>query len=148
MPPQLPSQNQSSPRVLQGDLSALSPALKEFVDLNVTLCQPDALHICDGSEEENRAVLTQLEEQGLIKKLLTADLTKRYGCLKGGATDVRKHKWFASTDWDALIGKTAAAPIIPEIKNPTDTSNFDPYPDSVEEPDLPVYTGKDPFENF
>ena len=39
------------------------------MDLNVTLCQPDALHICDGSEEENRAVLTQLEEQGLIKKL-------------------------------------------------------------------------------
>ncbi|KAF3856827.1 hypothetical protein F7725_017550 [Dissostichus mawsoni] len=69
MPPQLSSQNQSSPRVLQGDLSALSPALKEFVDLNVTLCQPDALHICDGSEEENRAILTQLEEQGLIKKL-------------------------------------------------------------------------------
>lgn len=69
MPPQLQSQSQSSPRLLQGDLSALSPAVKEFVEANISLCQPDFLHICDGSEEENRAILTQLEEQGMIKKL-------------------------------------------------------------------------------
>lgn len=69
MPPQLQSQNQGGLRILQGDLSALSPAVKEFVDANVSLCQPDSLHICDGSEEENRAILTQLEEQGMIKKL-------------------------------------------------------------------------------
>lgn len=69
MPPQLPSQNQSSTRILQGDLSALSPAVKEFVETSVSLCQPDFLHICDGSEEENCAILTQMEEQGMIKKL-------------------------------------------------------------------------------
>merc|ERR1712113_21021 len=32
----------------------------------------------------------------LIKKLLTADLTKRIGNLKGGADDIKKHKWFAA----------------------------------------------------
>lgn len=69
MPPQLQSQNQSGPRVLQGDLSTLSPAVKEFLDANVSLCQPDSIHICDGLDEENRTILTQLEEQGLIKKL-------------------------------------------------------------------------------
>ncbi|XP_022614425.1 phosphoenolpyruvate carboxykinase, cytosolic [GTP] [Seriola dumerili] len=69
MPPQLQSQNQSGPKILQGDLSALSPAVREFVDTNVTLCQPDALHVCDGSDEENRAILTQLEEQGMIRRL-------------------------------------------------------------------------------
>lgn len=69
MPPQLQSQNQSGPRILQGDLSALSPAVKEFLEASVSLCQPDSLHICDGSDEENRAILTQLEEQGMIKKL-------------------------------------------------------------------------------
>ncbi|KAM9800846.1 phosphoenolpyruvate carboxykinase, cytosolic [GTP] isoform X1 [Syngnathus typhle] len=67
MPPQLQSSN--GPQVLQGELSALSPPVREFVEANVTLCQPDALHICDGSDEENRAILAQLEEQGLIKKL-------------------------------------------------------------------------------
>jgi serine/threonine protein kinase len=30
--------------------------------------------------------------KNLIKKLLTADLTKRFGCLKNGAEDIRKHK--------------------------------------------------------
>ncbi|TNN37769.1 Phosphoenolpyruvate carboxykinase, cytosolic [GTP] [Liparis tanakae] len=69
MAPQLSSQNQKGPRVLRGDLGALSAAVKEFVDANVSLCQPDFLHICDGSAEENEAILTQLEEQGTIKKL-------------------------------------------------------------------------------
>ncbi|ROK31088.1 Phosphoenolpyruvate carboxykinase, cytosolic [GTP] [Anabarilius grahami] len=69
MPPQLQSQNRPAARVLQGDLASLSPALREFIENSVNLCQPDALHICDGSDEENRAVLSLLEEQGVIKKL-------------------------------------------------------------------------------
>ena len=32
--------------------------------------------------------------QDLIKKLLTADRTKRFGCLKAGAADIKSHKWF------------------------------------------------------
>ncbi|XP_057194205.1 phosphoenolpyruvate carboxykinase, cytosolic [GTP] [Triplophysa rosa] len=69
MPPQLQSQNQTGTRVLQGDLASLSSALREFIETSVNLCQPDALHICDGSEEENRAILALLEVQGVIKKL-------------------------------------------------------------------------------
>ncbi|XP_017568351.1 phosphoenolpyruvate carboxykinase, cytosolic [GTP] [Pygocentrus nattereri] len=69
MPPQLHSQNQSCPRVLQGDLGSLSPSLREFIESSLSLCQPDALHICDGSEEENSALLDHLQEQGVIKKL-------------------------------------------------------------------------------
>lgn len=73
MPPQLQSQNRSSPRILQGDLQALSPAVRKFVESSAALCQPDSLHICDGSDEENRAILTQLEEQGMIKRLQKYD---------------------------------------------------------------------------
>lgn len=69
MPPQIQSQNQRGPRLLQGDLGSLSPAVREFVESNVALCQPESVHICDGSDQENRAILTQLEEQGMIKKL-------------------------------------------------------------------------------
>ena len=69
MPPQLHSQNQSCPRVLQGDLGSLSPSLREFIESSMSLCQPDALHICDGSEEENNAILDHLQEQGMIEKL-------------------------------------------------------------------------------
>ena len=32
--------------------------------------------------------------QDLVKKLLTADRTKRFGCLKDGAEDIKRHKWF------------------------------------------------------
>lgn len=69
MPPQIQSQNHNGPRILQGDLSSLSPALRDFVETNVALCQPESVHICDGSDQENRAVLVKLEEQGMIKKL-------------------------------------------------------------------------------
>ncbi|KAK6471676.1 phosphoenolpyruvate carboxykinase [Huso huso] len=69
MAPQLQPNPLSSMRVLQGDLGALSPALRDFIEQSARLCQPDSLHICDGSEEESRRVLALLEEQGMIKKL-------------------------------------------------------------------------------
>ncbi|XP_077582492.1 phosphoenolpyruvate carboxykinase, cytosolic [GTP] isoform X1 [Stigmatopora nigra] len=69
MPPQLQSAKQGGPRVLRGELNSLSAAVRDFVEANVALCQPDAIHICDGSDEENRAVLAHLEEQGSVKKL-------------------------------------------------------------------------------
>ncbi|KAK1156297.1 phosphoenolpyruvate carboxykinase, cytosolic [GTP] [Acipenser oxyrinchus oxyrinchus] len=69
MAPQLHPNPLSSMRVLQGDLGTLSPALRDFIEQSARLCQPDSLHICDGSEEESRRVLALLEEQGMIKKL-------------------------------------------------------------------------------
>lgn len=86
--------------------------------------------------------------KALIKKLLTADLTKRYGCLKNGAEDVKKHKWFSGVSWDSMYNKELAAPIIPQVLHEGDTSNFDSYPDSVEEAPMPIFSGKDPFEGF
>ncbi len=87
--------------------------------------------------------------KSLIKKLLVADLTKRYGCLKGGAEDVKKHKWFQGFDWEGLLARQLPAPIVPTVSGDADTSNFDPYPDSLEEPPLPVFgNAKDPFLDF
>lgn len=42
----------------------------------------------------------------LLKKLLVIDRTKRLGNLKGGAEDIKKHKWFKNTDWHGLLNKT------------------------------------------
>jgi len=87
--------------------------------------------------------------KGLIKKLLQSDLTKRYGCLKNGTTDIKKHKWFSSSmDFDQLEGKKLDPPIKPKVTGPSDTSNFDPYPDSVEEPHAYVPNGEDCFASF
>ncbi|RHY52462.1 hypothetical protein DYB37_008899 [Aphanomyces astaci] len=86
--------------------------------------------------------------KALIKRLLTADLTKRYGCLKNGVDDIKKHKFFSGCDWEAILARKGTAPIIPKVVTPNDTSNFDPYPDSNEEAPVPVYNGKDPFCEF
>ena len=50
--------------------------------------------------------------------------------------------------FDELVARVPTAPIIPLIKDDTDTSNFDPYPDSIEEAPAPAFSGKDPFAEF
>lgn len=86
--------------------------------------------------------------KSLTKRLLTPDLTKRYGCLKNGALDIKMSKWLADMDFDALLGKKLEAPIKPELSGATDTSNFEEYPEDVEELLRPEFGGPDPFENF
>lgn len=58
-----------APRVLHGDLAKLSGRAQEFVEQGVRLCQPDSLHICDGTEKENSKILNFLESEGVIKPL-------------------------------------------------------------------------------
>jgi len=76
--------------------------------------------------------------------LLTADRTKRLGCLRNGVEDIKKHKWFGGgkLDWIAVFNCQVAAPFIPEVTNDGDTHNFDPYPDSIDDMSVPL-TGKD-----
>ncbi|GAA5958760.1 hypothetical protein JCM3765_006027 [Sporobolomyces pararoseus] len=64
----------------------------------------------------------------LIRRLLTADLTKRLGNLSGGAQDVKAHRWFEGVDWDAVKRKEIRAPIIPVTHIPGDSSNFERFP--------------------
>jgi len=85
--------------------------------------------------------------KGLVKKLLTADLGKRYGNLKNGVEDIKTHKWFKDINWDDLIEKKIPAPFKPNTKSPTDTSNFDDYPDSDEQPPA-VNAAQDPFTSW
>lgn len=63
----------------------------------------------------------------LVKKLLTREVANRLGNLKGGAEDIKQHKWFSGVDAEAYYKKTIRAPWIPSVKSPTDTSQFDPY---------------------
>ncbi|NXY20893.1 PCKGC protein, partial [Atrichornis clamosus] len=69
MPPQLKAEMNVMPKVVQGDLESLSPEAKDFIETNAKLCQPECIHICDGSEEENKKILDIMVEQGMIKKL-------------------------------------------------------------------------------
>mmetsp|Transcript_52570 Transcript_52570/g.128467 ORF Transcript_52570/g.128467 Transcript_52570/m.128467 type:complete len:350 (-) Transcript_52570:50-1099(-) len=87
----------------------------------------------------------------LIRRLLQTDRSKRYGNLKGGADDVRKHKWFKGLDFDLLLKRQSPPPIVPEVRHPADTRNFESYPDSVDDghpPPLIDDTANELFEDF
>lgn len=87
----------------------------------------------------------------LVKKLLTADLGKRFGNLNNGVDDIKKCKWFAGLSgasdqqrWQSLYDKEVPANYKPAVKSSTDTSNFEDYPDSTEPPPT-VAAANDPF---
>eukprot|EP00386_Alphamonas_edax_P005983 GDKI01019517.1.p1 GENE.GDKI01019517.1~~GDKI01019517.1.p1 ORF type:complete len:348 (-),score=85.49 GDKI01019517.1:110-1153(-) len=73
-----------------------------------------------------------IKAKDLIKRLLTHDRTKRYGCLKAGAEDVKKHKWFQRIDFVVAFARGLQPPYVPPIKSVDDTSQFDKYPESTE----------------
>jgi len=85
----------------------------------------------------------------LIKRLLSPDLTKRYGNLKSGVADIKKHKWFSEIDWKKLAEVKVKAPYIPPFTSEGDASNFDSYPEDHDPYGLPgpdLYTEE--FKNF
>jgi serine/threonine protein kinase len=84
------------------------------------------------------------DAKGLVKKLLTADLGKRYGNLKNGVDDIKQHKWFNNIVWTDLLEKKMPSPFKPKVAADNDTSNFDDYPDSDELPPV-VPAATDPF---
>merc|ERR1712050_655413 len=85
--------------------------------------------------------------KALVKKLLTADLSKRYGNLKDGANDILKHKWFSTLDFGKLEKYETVAPYKPAMKDENDVSNFEDIPDSQELPPT-VPASQDPFVDW
>lgn len=68
----------------------------------------------------------------LIKKLCRDNASERLGYQRGGIQEIQKHKWFDGFYWEGLRNKTLTPPILPTVKNVTDTSNFDEYPTDSE----------------
>jgi len=66
----------------------------------------------------------------LIKKLLVQDRTKRLGSMKGGAEDVKRHRWFKNVDWDDVYAKKLKPPIVPNVGHEGDARNYDDYPET------------------
>lgn len=78
----------------------------------------------------------------LMKRLCRENPSERLGYQKDGIVDIRKHKWFQGFDWDGLRARTLVPPIIPDVRGPTDTSNFDVYP-KIADPAAPENSGWD-----
>merc|ERR1711998_666549 len=57
------------------------------------------------------------DAKSLVKHLLTADLSKRYGNLKDGSNDILRSKWLADVDWARLERHELPAPFRPQMKD-------------------------------
>ena len=68
----------------------------------------------------------------LVKRLLVQDRTKRLGCLKNGAEDVKRHRWFKAFNWaEDVLGRRLKPPILPRLSHDGDTRYYDSYPEVV-----------------
>mmetsp|Transcript_81459 Transcript_81459/g.230833 ORF Transcript_81459/g.230833 Transcript_81459/m.230833 type:complete len:108 (+) Transcript_81459:2-325(+) len=85
--------------------------------------------------------------KALVKKLLIADLSKRFGNLKDGHKDVLQSKWFATIDFAVLEKLEMPSPFKPTMKDANDISNFEDIPDSAELPPK-VPQAQDPFVDW
>ncbi|KNC78359.1 hypothetical protein SARC_09211 [Sphaeroforma arctica JP610] len=80
-----------------------------------------------------------------IKKLLTADRTKRLGSLRNDTMDVKRHRWFKGINWETALLGDLPPPIVPDVQGSDDTRNFDTYPELTDEEDIPL---EDPFKSL
>jgi len=67
------------------------------------------------------------DARDLISGLCTVDTSKRLGNISGGASRVKSHPWFKNIDWDRLYRREVNGPIVPHLRGPADTRNFDEY---------------------
>eukprot|EP00945_MAST-04E_sp_MAST-4E-sp1_P000701 g701.t1 len=64
------------------------------------------------------------DANSLIKRLLTLDVSKRYGCGHKGAEPIKATRFFEQLDWEQLVQLKLDPPTIPKCKDPDDVSNF------------------------
>uniref|UniRef100_A0A8C4GKQ6 protein kinase C n=1 Tax=Dicentrarchus labrax TaxID=13489 RepID=A0A8C4GKQ6_DICLA len=59
------------------------------------------------------------------ESLLQKNPEMRLGGGEEDASQIKRHKFFQSVDWDALLAKKVKPPFLPVIRAPKDVSNFD-----------------------
>uniref|UniRef100_L7WFW7 Phosphoenolpyruvate carboxykinase [GTP] n=1 Tax=Colias meadii TaxID=72251 RepID=L7WFW7_COLME len=54
---------------LSPQIAALTPKVRAFIERSAALCEPEHVHVCDGSEAEASALLQLMQNQGTLKPL-------------------------------------------------------------------------------
>lgn len=78
------------------------------------------------------------DARDLISGLCKVNPAHRIGNQSSGSQEVKSHKFFKTIDWDTLYRRQDKGPIVPELKNAADASNFDDY--DAEPPRSSMYT--------
>lgn len=85
------------------------------------------------------------DAKSLVKHLLVNDLSKRYGNLKNGVSDIKNHRYLNSISFDSLLNKKLSPPYRPTVRGPSDTSNFSTYPSDNGSDCAEIKPADDPF---
>jgi len=89
-------------RVTQGALKDLKPKVRSFVEQAAALCRPANIHICDGTDRENKYLLNIMQQLGMIEHL-----PKYENC------------WLATTDPNDVARVEGKTFIVTKNKNDT-----------------------------
>ncbi|GLV31833.1 Ribosomal protein S6 kinase II [Carabus blaptoides fortunei] len=65
------------------------------------------------------------EAQSLLRALFKRNPQNRLGAGPGGIQDLKRHEFFATVDWDALLAKKVRPPFKPAVSRPDDAFYFD-----------------------
>lgn len=77
----------------------------------------------------------------ILQKLLMREPELRLGSGPTDAQEIMSHAFFRNINWDEFREKKVPPPFMPQISNPTDTSNFDSEFTSVTPVLTPVQSG-------
>lgn len=77
----------------------------------------------------------------ILQKLLMREPELRLGSGPTDAQEIMSHAFFRNINWDEFREKKVPPPFLPQISNPTDTSNFDSEFTSVTPVLTPVQSG-------
>lgn len=69
-----------------------------------------------------------------IKKLCRKTPRERLGAGKDGIEEIKKQKWLAAMNWNALRGRTLISPIRQPYNGPSDARNFDMFNPEIDVP--------------
>ena len=83
--------------------------------------------ICKGKYSFPPAGVMSMEVEDLLQRFFILDPAKRLGSLARGINEIYAHSWYADIDFAELRQKEVAAPWVPNIKDPLDTTNFESW---------------------
>ncbi|XP_018326269.1 cGMP-dependent protein kinase, isozyme 1-like [Agrilus planipennis] len=83
--------------------------------------------------------------QNLIMKLCKLKASKRLGCQKDGAEDVKSHKWYEGFDWKKLRNRAIKPPIARNLRSNIDTKYVDKCEINL---DIPPDDHSSDFDDF
>jgi len=83
----------------------------------------------------------------VVQGLCKSDPSERLPARKGGAANLRQHRWFtkAKFDWRELCDRTMRPPYFPDVRGKEDLSNFDPNPEDAP-PDVMYFDPGDDWD--